>query len=137
MIKTIKEYVQIYPLEQFPLLKEFYTNLHSYSRKKNILWEPFIKDSLKHGLKVICRILEKRDNGEQTYDAYVSMIGGPEYDLFYLGFSYKKSEEDIIKMLEEYSDSIFSIEDWDKESMQKFFIETLLKGDIEYLEYKR
>lgn len=130
MIQTVKEYVPIYPLEQFPLLKEFYTNLHSYSRDKNMMWEPFIEDSLKRGFRVICRILEKCDNGEQTYDAYVSMIGGPEYDLFYLGFSYKKSEEDIIKMLEEYSDSIFSIEDWDKESMQKFFIQEFLRGDF-------
>lgn len=131
MIQTVKEYVQIYPLERFPLLKEFYKNLHSYSCEKNMMWEPFIEDSLKHGLMVTCRILEKRDNGEQTYDAYVSMIGGPENDLFYLGFSYKESEEDIIKMLEVYSDSIFSIEDWDKESMQKFFIEKLLRGDFE------
>ena len=131
MIQTVKEYVQIYPLERFPLLKEFYENLHSYSCEKNMMWKPFIEDSLKHGLMVICRILEKRGNGEQTYDAYVSMIGGHEYDLFYLGFSYKESEEDIIKMLEVYSDSIFSIEDWDKESMQKFFIEKLLRGDFE------
>ena len=130
MIQTVKEYVQIYPLEQFPLLKEFYANLHSYSCGKNTVWEHFIEDSLKHGLKVICRILEKRGNGEQTYDAYVSMIGFPLYDLFYLGYSYEKSEEDIIKMLEEYSDNIFSIEDWDKESMQKFFIEELLRGDF-------
>ena len=133
MIQTVKEYVQIYPLEQFPLLKEFYTNLHSYSREKDEIWEPFMEDSLKYGLKVICRILEKRGSGEQseqTYDAYVSMAGGPVYDLFYLGFSYKKSEEDIIKMLEEHSDSIFNIEDWDKESMQKFFIQELLRGDF-------
>ena len=62
-----------------------------YSREKDDMWEHVIKDSLEHGLRVICRILEKRGNGEQTYDAYVSMIGGPEYDLFYLGFSYKRS----------------------------------------------
>lgn len=130
MIQAVKEYVQVYPLKQFPLLKEFYTNLHAYSHEKDMMWEPFIKDSLEHGLRVICRILEKRNNGEQTYDAYVSMIGGPEYDLFYLGFSYKRSEEDIIKMLEEYSDSIFSIGDWNKESMQKFFIQELSKGDF-------
>ena len=109
MIKTIKEYVQIYPLEQFPLLKEFYTNLHSYSRTKNILWEPFIKDSLKHGLKVICRILEKRDSGEQIYDAYVSMFDGPEYDLFYLGCSYEKSEEDIIKIIVARCPDLFTL----------------------------
>ena len=132
MIQTVKEYVQIYPLEHFPLLKEFYENLHSYSCEKDMMWEPFIKDSLEQGLKVICRILEKRGNDEQTYDAYVSMIGGPVYDLFYLGFSYEESEEDIIKMLEVYSDSIFSILDWDKESMQKFFIEELLRGDFEW-----
>ncbi len=130
MIQTVKEYVQVYPLEQFPLLKEFCINLHSYSREKDDMWEPFIKDSLEHGLRVICRILEKRDSGDQTYDAYVSMIGGPEYDLFYLGFSYQKSEEDIIRMLEKYSDSIFSIDGWDKESMQKFFIQELLRGDF-------
>jgi len=133
MIQTVKEYVQIYPLEQFPLLKEFYTNLHLYSCEKGMMWKLFVKDSLKHGLRVICRILDKHDSGEQTYNAYVSMIGGPEYDLFYLGFSYKKSEEDIIKMLEEYSDSIFSIEGWDKEGVQKFFIQELLKGDFEEL----
>lgn len=131
MMQTVKEYVQIYPLERFPLLKEFYANLHSYSCEKDEMWEPFIKDSLRRGLRVICRLLEKRGNGEQTYDAYVSMIGGPEYDLFYLGFFYKESEEDIIKMLEVYSDSIFNIEEWDKESMQKFFIEKLLRGDFE------
>lgn len=130
MIQIVKEYVQIYPLERFPLLKEFYMNLHSYSYGKDMMWEPFIEDSLKHGLKVICRILAKNSRGEQVYDAYVSMIGGPGYDLYYLGLSYKKSEEDIIKMLEEYSDSIFSIEGWDKENMQKFFIEELLKGDF-------
>ncbi len=130
MVQTAKEYTQIYPLEQFPLLKEFCANLHSYSRKKNEMWEPFLEDSLNSGLKVICRILEKRSNDEQVYNAYVSMIGGPIYDLFYLGSSYKKSEEDIIKMLEECSDSIFSIDGWDKESMQKFFIEELLKGDF-------
>ncbi len=131
MVQTVKEYVQIYPLEQFPLLKEFYTNLHSYSHDKNEIWEPFIKDSLEHGLMVICRILEKRDNGEQTYDAYVSMIEGPDYDLSCLGSSCEKSEEDIIKMLEEYSDSVFSIDGWDKESMQEFFIQELLRGDFE------
>ena len=100
MIQTVKEYVQIYPLEHFPLLKEFYANLHSYSCKKNMMWEPFLEDSLQQGLKVICRILGKNGRDEQIYDAYVSMIGGPVYDLFYLGISYKKSEEDIIKILE-------------------------------------
>lgn len=130
MVVAVKEYVQTYPLDKFPILKEFCINLHSYSREKNELWEPFIGDSLKRGLKVICRILDKHDNGEQPYEAYVSMIGGPEYDLFYLGYSCKKSEEDIIKLLEEYSDNIFNIEDWDKESMQKFLIDELLKGDF-------
>ncbi len=130
MMQTVKEYVQVYPLEQFPLLKEFCMNLHSYSREKDEMWEHSLKDSLEHGLRVICRILEKRGSGEQTYDAYVSMFDGPEYDLFYLVFSYKKSEEDIIKMLEEYSDCIFSIDGWDKESMQKFFIQELLRGDF-------
>lgn len=130
MIQIVKEYVQIYPLEQFPLLKEFCMNLHSFSSEKDEMWELFIEDSLNRGLKVVCRILKKRGSGEQTYDAYVSMVDGPEYDLFYLGYSFKKSEEDIIKMLEEYSDSIFSIDGWDKESMQKFFIQELLRGDF-------
>ena len=44
----------------------------------------------------------------------------------------KIPHEDIEKMLEEYSDRIFSIEDWNKESMQKFFIEKLSKGDFEH-----
>lgn len=130
MIKTVKEYVQIYPLEHFAILQEFHDNLHLYSKDKDEYWELFLKESLKHGLSVICRMLDKHDNGEQTYDAYVSMVGGPERDLFYLGYSCKKTEEDIVKMLEEYSDAIFGIEDWNKESMQKFFIEELLKGDF-------
>ena len=70
--------------------------------------------------------------GKQPFDAYVSLVGGPERDLYYVGFSCKNTEEDIEKMLEEYSDSIFSIEDWNKESMQKFFIEKLSKGDFEH-----
>ena len=130
MVQTVKEYVQIYPLERFPLLKEFCENLHSYSCEKDIMWEPFIEDCLKRGLRVICRILKKHKSGEQTYEAYVSMIDSPEEDLFFLGFSCEESEEDIIKMLEVYSDSIFSIEGWDKENMQKFFIEKLLEGDF-------
>lgn len=131
-MKVIKEYEQIYPLEQFPLLKEFYNNLHSFSKGKDEYWELFIRASLRRGLRIICRLLEKRDNGEQAYDAYVSMVGGPERDLFYLGFSCKDTEEDIVKMLEEYSDSIFSVENWNKKNMQKFFIEELLKGDFEH-----
>lgn len=132
MIKTVKEYVQIYPLEQFPLLQEFHDNLHLYSNDKDEYWQLFLENSLEHGLRVICHILDKHKNGKQPFDAYVSLVGGPERDLYYVGFSCKNTEEDIEKMLEEYSDSIFSIEDWNKESMQKFFIEKLSKGDFEH-----
>lgn len=130
MVKAVREYEQIYPLEQFPLLQEFHDNLHQYSNGKDEFWELFIENSLKHGLKIICRILEKYGNGDQTYEAYASMVGGPERDLYYIGFSYKDTEEDIIKMLEEYSDDIFDIEDWRKENVQKFFIEEILQGDF-------
>lgn len=110
MIKTVKEYVQIYPLEQFPLLQEFHDNLHLYSNDKDEYWQLFLENSLEHGLRVICRILDKHKNGKQPFDAYVSLVGGPERDLYYVGFSCKNTEEDIEKMLEEYSDSIFRTE---------------------------
>ena len=98
MIKTVKEYVQIYPLEQFPLLQEFHDNLHLYSNDKDEYWQLFLENSLEHGLRVICRILDKHNNGKQPFDAYVSLVGGPERDLYYVGFSCKNTEEDIEKM---------------------------------------
>ena len=99
MIKTVKEYVQIYPLEQFPLLQEFHDNLHLYSNDKDEYWQLFLENSLEHGLRVICRILDKHNNGKQPFDAYVSLVGGPERDLYYVGFSCKNTEEDIEKYL--------------------------------------
>lgn len=131
MIQTVKEYVQIYPLEQFPLLKEFHDNLHLYSKSKDTYWEVFIKESLKEGLRIICRIVDEFEDGSKLYDSYISMVDGPEYDLFYMGQACEKKEEHIIQMLENYSDNIFSsIDGWNKESMQKFFIEELLRGDF-------
>ena len=124
---TVKEYVQIYPLEHFPLLKEFCDNLHLYSKDKNEFWELFVEHSLKCGLRVICRLLFKNDNDEQVYEAFFTMMHSPLCDWYYLGLSYKNTEKDIMKMLEEYSDSIFSIDDWDKDSIQRFLIEELLE----------
>lgn len=130
MIQTVKEYVQIYPLKKFPLLKEFHDNLHLYSKGKNEYWEGFIKNSLEEGLRIICRIVDEFEDGSKLYNSYISMVDGPEYDLFYMGQACEKKEEHIIQMLENYSDNIFSIDVWDKESMQKFFIEELLRGDF-------
>ncbi len=126
-MNTVKEYVQIYPLEQFPLLKDFCDNLHSYSKGKNEYWESFLRSSLKHGLQIVCRILNNH-----MHEAYVSLAGGPEYNLYYLGTSSINSEDDIVKMLENFSDDIFNIDidEWDKERMQKFFISELLSGDL-------
>lgn len=130
-METVKEYVQTYPLDRFPILQDFYNNLLLYAKERNEIWGLIIDNSLKQGLKVICRILNKQDNGDQTYEAYVTLIDGPINDLFYIGFSHKETERDIANMLEEYSDSIFGIEGWDKESIQKFFIDRLLEGDYE------
>jgi len=130
-MEKITDYEQIYPLECFPLLKEFRDNLHLYSKDKNQYYELFINAHLNHGLKVICRITGIWDDDiTVSYDAYVSMVGGPERDLFYLGDSYA-SKEELIQKLEEYSDSFFSLEEWDKERIQKFFIDNLKEGDFE------
>ena len=105
-------------------------NLHSYSKGKDIYWEDFLKDSLSSGLRVICRILEDIDEKVQ-YEAYYSMIGGPEEDFFYIGLSYD-TEVNIVSMLEDCSDSIFKIEDFDKDVLQEFLIEILKESDFEH-----
>lgn len=134
-MQIIKEYVQTYPLEQFPLLMDLYNNLDSFGKEKHELWTFFIKSSLKNGLNVACRILhttESEFEGKmQVYEALIAFIDAPERDWYYIGRSWKKNEEQIAQMLEEYSDAVFKIEDWNKEDMQKFLIQTLLNGDFE------
>ncbi len=132
MVKKIKEYEQIYPLEKFPILKEFHDNLHLYSKGKNEHWEGFAKNSLEEGFKIICRIVDKFNDGSKLYDSYISMVDGPELDLFYMGQACERKEEYIVRMLEECSDNIFNtdVEKWDKKHIQKFFINELMKSDF-------
>lgn len=134
-MQTVKEYVQIYPLEQFPLIKEFYNNLHSYSKGKDELWKLFINHSLESGFQVECRLvaLTKDDNPpKQIYEAFISFASGPCWDWYYIGRSIATNEAAIVRLLEERTDRIFNIEDCNKEDMQKFLIQTLMDGDFSY-----
>ena len=98
-MQTIKEYVQIYPLEQFPLIKEFHDNLHLYAKDKDELWEPFIKHSLEGGFQVVCRLvgLTIDDNPpKQIYEAFISFNCGPEWDWYYIGREIVKDEAAVV-----------------------------------------
>jgi len=137
-VKTVKEYVRVYPLEQFPLLKDFSNDLHFYSKGKAEYWEPYVRGVLKYGLRIVCRVLDA-----DMYEVYVSLAAGPEPNLHFLGLSVPdinpdiNSEDDVVEMLENLSDDFFNINypiKRDKDYIQKLFIGELLSLNVNFLE---
>lgn len=126
-----KHFRELYPIEHFPLLKEFLNNIEERLKDKNIYYPLIVKDSIGDGLFIHCDIedsMKDPQNGKVPYSVFVStQLLFP--DLLYIACNWD-TEENIKTMLAEHNEYFFHIDEWSKEDIQKYYINNILNREF-------
>lgn len=124
------------PISELECTKEFLANLHETSIKLNKTpeWEPFVKDKIEQGMKVVFQYLGDTERTElDEYGVYYpemifeAFLGFKEIgnNLYHIGDFVAQSTEAVCSRYEDNPDFIFTELDWKttKEEAVKGYLE--------------